>query len=215
MFLRRSKLPIGQRILKAILPDRGVRQGYKRAAYYFLWRLKRLPGTPVFIARGFAIGVAVNFWPILFTHLLFGYIFCRLIRGSLLSMFIGTLLGNPWTFALVYPVMYKIGKIMLGLRPTHSEHAIDSAAGIWSRIWPIHSFEASMHSIAIAFQEILFPLMIGGFLLGLPVTIFSFYLMRNMIEVYQSQRRRHLLKKFEAVEHDIETPHPENETTHA
>ena len=125
-------------------------------------------------------------------------------------MFIGTLIGNPWTFAIVYPIMYKIGKIMLGMRPVHNERAISSAADLWDRIWPIESFATSMHNLAIIFQEILFPLMIGGFLLGLPVTMFSFYITRNVIEVYQTQRRRHLIKKFEAVEHDIETPNQDD-----
>ena len=210
MFVRRQKLSLAQNIRKFVRPSRGFKEGYKRVLHYFVWRLKRLPGTPVFIARGFAIGVAINFWPILFTHLLFGYIFCRLLKGSLLAMFIGTLIGNPWTFAIVYPIMYKIGKIMLGMRPVHNERAISSAADLWDRIWPIESFATSMHNLAIIFQEILFPLMIGGFLLGLPVTMFSFYITRNVIEVYQTQRRRHLIKKFEAVEHDIETPNQDD-----
>lgn len=211
MFLQRNKPSFLSQFKKLAVPQRGFKDGYKRAAYYFIWRLKRLPGTPVFIARGFAIGVAINFWPILFTHLLFGYIFCRLLKGSLLAMFIGTLLGNPWTFAIVYPINYKIGKIMLGLRPTHSERAIGSAADLWNKIWPIESFATSMHNLGIIFQEILFPLMIGGFFVGLPVTLLSYYLTRNIIQVYQAQRRRMLLKKFEAVEHDIEDIQPDHD----
>lgn len=171
-----------------------------------IWRLKRLPGTPVFIARGFAIGVAINFWPILYTHLFFAYLLCLVFSGSLLAMFIGTLLGNPLTFAIVYPLMYKVGKIMMGLRPVHSENSLDSAEEVFSKIWPIESW----HKLWLVFQEILFPMMIGGFLIGLPITIASYYLARNAIRVYQVQRRLHLIKKFEKVEHDIETWHTEN-----
>ena len=176
-----------------------------RSLHYFIWRVKRLPGTPEFIARGFAIGVAINFWPVLFTHLIFGYLFCMLLEGSLLSMFIGTLIGNPWTFAIVYPIMYKIGKVILGLKPIHAERSIDAAAGVWDKIWPIESW----HSLVTAFQHVLWPMMIGGFLLGLPCTLFSFYLARNAIRVYHGQKRRSLLKKFEIAEHDIESPHPD------
>lgn len=204
MFLRRKKLSIPQQVKKFAAPDKGYQQGYKRLIAYFAWRIKRLPGTPEFIAKGFSIGVAINFWPLLFTHLFFGYILCRVFKGSLIAMFIGTLFGNPWTFAIVYPLMYKLGKIMLGLRPRHAAHAIDSAGEVWSMIWPVESW----HNLAVAFQEFFLPMMIGGFLLGLPCALFAYYLARNGISVYQSQRRKILLKRFEAVEREIEQPQP-------
>jgi uncharacterized protein (DUF2062 family) len=205
MFLRRKKVPLGRRIRHILSPKRGYKRAIKRTFKYIVWRLKRLPGTPEFIARGFAIGIAVNFWPVLFTHLIFGYMFCMLLDGSLLAMFIGTLAGNPWTFAIVYPLMYKIGKVLLGLKPIHAERSIDAAAGVWDKIWPIESW----HSLSMAFQHVLWPMIIGGFLLGLPFTLLAYYLGRNAIKVYQMQHRRNLLKKFEKVEQEIQAVHTE------
>jgi uncharacterized protein len=196
MFLTRDKTSLYKKTQKLLVAKRG----YKRPFAYMIWRLKRLPGTPEFIARGLAIGIAINFWPILFTHLVFGYLLCRLMRGSILAMAVGTLAGNPWTFAVVYPIMYKIGKILLGLNPIHSERSLDSAEEVASRLWPIESWPGFVHAL----QEIFFPMMLGGFLLGLPVTILTFYATRNAVRVYQTQRRKHLLRKFEDVEHDIE-----------
>ena len=118
LFRRRQKKSFWLSVKHSIHPQKG----WIRVAKYFLYRLQRLPGTPEFIARGFAFGVAVNYWPILFTHLLFGYVLCRLFKGHLISMFIGTLLGNPWTFAIVFPLTYKLGKVFLGLRPSHRKH---------------------------------------------------------------------------------------------
>jgi len=203
MFLRRKKLTLGRRIRRIFSPKRGYKRAIKRGVHYIFWRLKRLPGTPEFIARGFAIGIAVNFWPVLGTHLVLGYLFCQALGGSLLAMFIGTLFGNPWTFAIVYPLMYKIGKVLLGLKPTHAERSIDAATNVWDKIWPIESW----HSLSMLIQHVLWPMSIGGFLLGLPATLFAFYLGRNAIKVYHLQHRRNLLKKFERVEHDIETVH--------
>lgn len=115
-------------------------------------------------------------------------------------MFIGTLVGNPWTFAIVYPLMYKIGKVLLGLKPIHAERSIDAATNIWDKIWPIESW----HSLSMLVQHVLWPMVIGGFLLGLPCTLLAYYLARNAIKVYHAQHRRNLIKKFERVEQDID-----------
>lgn len=180
-------------------------KGYTRIWHYLVWRVKRLPGTPEFIAMGLAIGVGINFWPFLFTHLVTGYLLCRLLKGSVLAMFIGTFLGNPWTFAVVYPIMFRIGKVLLGARMFHPQHSdaevVRSVENIWDKVWPIESW----HTLSTIFQELFLPLMLGGFLLGLPCVLATYYLTRNALRAYQDQRRKNLLAKFDAVEEEIET----------
>lgn len=200
MFLRRQKPALYQRIKLTLRPAKG----YSRIWPYLVWRVKRLPGTPEFIAMGLAIGVGINFWPLLFTHLVIGYIFCRLLKGSVIAMFIGTLLGNPWTFAIVYPIMYRIGKVVLGaknLHHRHSELVVQSMETLWSRIWPIESWQ----NFVIIFQELFLPLVIGGFLLGLPCILVTYYMTRKALHTYQEQKRKALLNKFDTVEEEIET----------
>jgi len=199
LFRRRAKKKFWLKIQHAIHPQKG----WKRAFHYVLLRLKRLQGTPEYIARGFAIGVAINYWPILFTHLIFGFILCRMLKGNLISMFIGTLLGNPWTFAIVYPLSYKLGKVFLGLRPSHNLTSLDSAEEIWSRIWPVHSWD----QLEIAFQDVILPMIIGGGLLAIPSALVGFYVVRNAIRVYRAQRRKKLQRHFDGNEADLEHHH--------
>lgn len=196
LFRRRDKKPFWLNIRHAIQPQKG----WKRVMLYFVFRLKRLQGTPEFIARGFAFGVAINFWPILFTHLIGGYLLCRLFKGNLISMFIGTLLGNPWTFAIVYPLSYKLGKVFLGLRPYHNPHSIDSSEEIWARLWPIHDW----HQLNIVFNDLILPLTIGGVMLGIPSALFGYFVVRNTLRIYQAQRRKRLQRHFDDVEAEIE-----------
>lgn len=200
MFLRRHKLGIFGKMRQSLSPGKG----YSRIWHYLVWRVKRLPGTPEFIATGLAIGVGINFWPYLFTHLITGYILCRLLKGSIIAMFIGTLLGNPWTFAVVYPIMFRIGKVLLGARLFHPQHSDDavvrSLENVWDRIWPIESWQ----TISTIFQELFLPLMLGGFLLGLPCVLITYYVTRNALRVYQEQKLKNLLAKFDAVEDEIE-----------
>lgn len=199
MFVRREKLSSSKKLKLALSPSK---KGFKRSLHYLLWRIKRLPGTPEYIARGFAIGVAVNFWPVLFTHLVIGYVTARLLKGDVLAMFIGTMLGNPWTFAMVYPVMYKIGKVLLGMNPHHHADKVGSLETIWEMIANVHSWQGFVTLV----QEVFLPLGLGGFLLGLPCTMASYYLVRNMVRVYRAQRRKHLLAQFDRTEHEIEDP---------
>lgn len=199
MFLRRQKLSLYHKVKKPL--HRG--KGYHRVWHYLVWRIKRLPGTPQYIATGLAIGVGINFWPILFTHLVFGYLLCRILKGSVIAMFMGTLLGNPWTFAIVYPIMYRIGKVLLGFHafhPSQPNDVVRSVESVWDQIWPIESWG----KLAIVFQELLFPMMLGGFLLGLPCVLFTYYLTRKTLRVYQEQKRKNLLAKFHKVEQEIE-----------
>ncbi|HEY1096827.1 MAG TPA: DUF2062 domain-containing protein [Alphaproteobacteria bacterium] len=199
LFRRRAKKPFWLNVKHGIKPEKG----WKRVAQYFIYRLKRRPGSPEFIAKGFAFGVAINYWPILFTHLIFGFLLCRVFRGDLLAMFIGTLLGNPWTFAIVYPLSYKLGKVFLGMRPMHSASTLDSAEEVFARIWPIESWE----SFVVAWHDIIVPMMIGGVLLALPSAFIAYFLTRNALRVYQGQRRKHLQRHFDDVEAEIEKTH--------
>lgn len=196
LFRRRAKKPFWTNVRHTIQPQKG----WKRVLTYFIFRLKRLQGTPEFIARGFAFGVAINFWPILFTHLIGGYVLCRLFKGNLISMFIGTLLGNPWTFAIVYPLSYKLGKVFLGLRPSHNPNSIDSSEEIWARLWPIHDWQ----QLNIVFHDLILPLLIGGVMLGIPSALFGYFVVRNTLRIYQAQRRKRLQRHFDAVEAEIE-----------
>lgn len=201
MFLSREKHHWRKRARRYIAPCGGYRRFYKRAFNYIVLRLKRRPGSPEYIAKGFAIGVAINFWPILFTHFICGFVICRLIAADILAMFIGTMLGNPWTFAIVYPLMYKLGKTLLGMRPRHRAESLDSIEEVWAQIWPIKSLD----NLYFAFHEIILPMMLGGFLLALPAGILGYYIARNAVRVYQAQRRRSLTRKFDDLEAEIES----------
>jgi len=196
MFKRRKKLSFLRKLKKNFSSRKKIKRSFK----YLLWRLKRLPGTPEYIATGFAIGMAVNFWPVLFTHLILGYLLARLLKGDLIAMLIGTLFGNPWTFAVVYPLMYKLGKVALGVKNRHRAEAFTSIDAVWHEIWPVKSW----HSLNVAFHEVLLPMGIGGFLLGLPCVLASYYIVRNLVSVYRAQRRKALIADFHKTEHEIE-----------
>jgi uncharacterized protein (DUF2062 family) len=76
-------------------------------------RLRGIEATPHAIAAGFATGAAVSLSPLIGLHLVLGVALALLIRGNVLASAIGTLVGNPWTFPVIWLATYHIGALLL------------------------------------------------------------------------------------------------------
>src|SRR5690606_4469057 len=116
--------------------------------------------------------------------------------------------GNPASFAIVWPIMYRIGKAFLGfhiMRPVSSDEVMLATERALDHIWPIESWER----LGMVFHELFLPLFLGGFLLGLPCVLVTYYVTRNALRVYQDKKRQRLLRRFDEVEAEIETAHHE------
>lgn len=75
---------------------------------YKIFRIKDLPES---ISIGLAWGAAVSFTPLLGFHILICFLGTYLMRGNLLAAAAGTIVGNPWTFPIIYYVGFEIGCI--------------------------------------------------------------------------------------------------------
>lgn len=76
---------------------------------YKIFRIKDLPES---IAIGLAWGAAVSFTPLLGFHILICFLGAFLMRGNLLAAAAGTIVGNPWTFPIIYFLGFKIGSLL-------------------------------------------------------------------------------------------------------
>ncbi len=87
----------------------------KKYKLSFLQKLRRLKGTPYSIAAGFACGVAISFTPFIGFHMIIAAVTAFIIRGSIVSSAVGTLIGNPWTFPIIWVTVLYTGRFFLGL----------------------------------------------------------------------------------------------------
>jgi len=110
MFRRRQAQSMLSRVRNILWPERG----FRRVFSYLVQRVARMPGSPLSISIGIACGVAVSFTPFIGFHLLLGAFLAYLLRGNLLASVIGSVIGNPWTFPLIYTAAFKIGSWALG-----------------------------------------------------------------------------------------------------
>jgi uncharacterized protein (DUF2062 family) len=88
------------------------KRGFGRVWRYLTLRLVRLKASPHKVALGFAAGAAVSFTPFLGLHFILAVALAFLTRGSLIAALLGTVVGNPLTFPIIFTASYWIGDRM-------------------------------------------------------------------------------------------------------
>jgi uncharacterized protein len=110
MFRRRNPPHFLLRLRGALWPS----LGWARYFAYIRLKLSRLSGSPHSIALGFAAGVAVAPTPILGAHLIGAALLAVLLRGNVIASTLGcVLVGNPWTYTVLWPATLEIGRFMV------------------------------------------------------------------------------------------------------
>ncbi len=155
--------------------------GWRRAGSYILHRLKRLPGKPHSIAAGFAWGVAVSFTPLVGFHFAIAGLIAWAIGGNVVAAIIGTAVGNPGTFPLIWLGVYRLGSLVLGgdIGDTLSEGL--TLTYIWD------------HPLAV-----LVPMAVGSIPAGAVAWLVVYWPVRRLVGDYQELRRRRRAKRLRA-----------------
>jgi len=156
------------------------RIGWRRASAYISHRVRRLPGSPYSIAAGFACGAAVSFTPLIGFHFILAALLSWVLGGNLISSAIGTVVGNPWTFPLIWLASYRFGAWALGL----------------------NGIETLPDGLTMGYifdhpGAVLLPMMIGGVPMAVLAWAVSFWLVRRAVARYQQLRMKRLKRRAE------------------
>jgi hypothetical protein len=149
--------------------------GWRRYLRYLRYRVVRLPGSPHTIAIGFACGAALSFTPLIGIHFALAALFAWIVGGNVLASIIGTGVGNPWTFPLIWIWIHRLGSWILGGGGSDSE-AIDFSVTIF--------FDS--------FIDVFWPMLVGGVPMAVIVFPLAYYSSRYVVRTYQARRRTHL-----------------------
>jgi len=194
LFNSRKKPDFLSRIYSFFWP----KTGWSRAWKYILLRVQRLPGTPSSIAKGFACGVAVSFTPFVGAHLAISGVVSWLIGGNVLAAFIGTVVGNPWTFPIIWVLIFKTGKFFL------------PNSYLLLEVDFIEFFKGLMQSIITfdiyVFQDKVWPILLTMIVGSIPYIIISWllsffflkkfiYKLKKLREIRMKLKRKGFLKK--------------------
>lgn len=186
MFRRRNPLSLWRRLCSWLWPH----IGWARAVTYAVKRVKRLPGTPHSIAAGVAAGVMVSFTPF-FPHLASAALVAMVIRGSVVAAWVGTLIGNPSTFPVIWLLAYNLGLMVLGQPPVsepqfQAESQLTTLPAPLTLEW-VHGW---VERAALWAKTKFLPLAIGGVPLGIAAGLLCYFPLLRIITLVQEARRR-------------------------
>jgi len=145
---------------RKITPKLKKFKGYwQQQIHSWFWRVVNLPGTPQYIARGFAAGVFAGLFPLFGFQTLIGVALAILFKGSKLMAAAGTWVSNPLTYIPIFLFNFQVGRWLLGNR-----NLVFTSAGV-----------ASWQQFLELGTEIIFVLFVGCFVVGLTCAIASYY----------------------------------------
>jgi len=168
MLFRRRNRNLMASIQAFIWPRKGVMRGW----IYLMLRILRIRSTNYSLAAGFAAGVAVSFTPLIGFHFILGIGLAWIIRGNMILSMIGTVVGNPWTFPLIWVLIYAVGSQILGRTPTEADVTA-----------------LSYNFLLNSPGEVLVSMLVGGLAIGSVFGLASFAL----IYLFADRIRRYLL----------------------
>ncbi|MBI1384541.1 MAG: DUF2062 domain-containing protein [Rhizobiales bacterium] len=164
LFSRRKPEGILARVRVALWP----RRSWSRSMRYVLKRVRRLRGSPYFIAFGFACGAFVSCTPFVGFHFIIAAALAYIGRGSMIASAFGTAVGNPLTFPFIWVSTYQLGNAILGGTGRFSDEQLKHG---FATLW--ESMTAFSSEAFVAAANVLWPLMkpmlVGSVPIGLAV----------------------------------------------
>ncbi|MBI1308687.1 MAG: DUF2062 domain-containing protein [Proteobacteria bacterium] len=159
--------------------------GWKAFARLVWLKLQRQAEDPHKVALGVAVGVGISFWPIpglgIATSVLLAWIF----RANIAAAVVGQMVGNPWTFPLIFWSTYELGKhlwpVHKAMNPNVMEHGL-SLQFVW----------ANLGTLA---HNVFMPMVIGGTIMGLIFATLAYYTVYWEVEKFWQLRRARMAGK--------------------
>lgn len=138
---------------------------------YYCLRLRRLRGTPRFLAGGTAVGVFVGLTPTMPFHTALIVLLALATRTSPLAGIISSwIVCNPLTCLPLYYLAATIGN-----RVTPYELSLEDVQALLAFIGTADDLRKSLTMIGNMGYEALAVMLAGGFCLALPVSVLSYY----------------------------------------
>jgi len=153
------------------------RVSWRRSTLYYIKRILRLSATPYAIAAGCAVGAFVSFTPFIGFHIVISIALAWLIRGNFIAAAIGTSVGNPLTFPLIWASTYELGYVILSGEPAAAPPPLGR-----------HLLERSIENLS----PIVKTMSVGSLPLGFLASLVVYTIVYKSVAAYQANRRKRL-----------------------
>ncbi len=139
-------------------------------------RLLKIRGHPREIALGFALGIFVGMSPSIGFQMVIAVFFAALLKWNKVSAALGVWISNPLTAPVIYSVTYLVGAKLIGI----------------SKIEELSDDPTAIGAMLSKTPEILWAMIIGGIILGLPLSVGAYYFCYSSVQKYQEGIRQKL-----------------------
>jgi uncharacterized protein (DUF2062 family) len=134
-------------------------------------RFLKIRGKPREIALGFALGLFVGMTPFFGLHTIIAVPLAALFKWNKISAAISVWFTNAATAPIIYSITYLIGARILGIQKGFN----------WA---DINSF-STVYQLILKTPEIVWAMIVGGVILGLPLSILGYYVIFLVMKRYQ------------------------------
>lgn len=172
------------------------RRSWMRSSQYVTKRILRLTASPYAVAAGVAVGAFTSFTPFMGLHFVIAFILAWMVRGNLLASALGTFVGNPLTFPIIWAATYNTGHYLL-----HNVHVdsgppdiVEAMKNVMSAVFELDG-QAAMLALEQIWEPLLWPMLVGGCILGPVVAMPIYFLTKRATALFQESRRDRLICK--------------------
>ena len=144
-------------------------------------RLLKIRGEPNQIALGFALGLFVGMSPTMGFQIVVAVSLAALLKWNKISTAIGVWITNPLTAPFIYGMNYLVGAKLYGINKSFKLPE-----------------DLSLYAVAAMLKktpEILYALIIGGIVLGLPLAVAGYYFSFSAVRKYREDLKKKITDK--------------------
>ncbi|MGE0212318.1 MAG: DUF2062 domain-containing protein [Parvibaculaceae bacterium] len=181
LFRPREKPDLASRLRNALWPRGGPARGWR----YIGYRVRRIAASPHAVALGFAIGAFASFTPFIGFHMALAAALAFFSGGSILASAFGTLVGNPFTYPLIWVTTYDLGGLLLG-GETRDSIDLRFADGTFGLLF--HDPAAFWRAFWHVLEPVVWPMTVGAMPLGLAAAVFCYGSVRWAIGRYRERQ---------------------------
>jgi uncharacterized protein (DUF2062 family) len=136
-------------------------------------RFLKIRGQPREIALGFALGLFVGMTPFIGLHTVIAVPLAALLKWNKISAAVAVWFTNAATAPFIYSITYIVGAHIAGIKKGFSWKDIESLSAVYRLI---------LHT-----PEIIWAMVIGGIILGLPLAVAGYYLAFFVVSRYREK----------------------------
>ena len=150
-------------------------------------RFLKIRGHPREIALGFALGLFVGMTPFMGLHTIAAVAVAALFKWNKISAAISVWITNAVTAPLIYGITYLVGARLMGIEKAFNLKEINSLSAVFDLI--------------LKTPEIVWAMIVGGVVIGLPLAIIGYYFAFSITSRYQEEIKAKIARSKEKLAH--------------